>query len=710
MESTKQKKILTAVLITVIVLAIVGGLAAGIYCGVNNDRYSGYVYDIDTNKPLAGIAVTNGRDVVKTDENGAFKLDGWMKQRFITLTIPSGYWTENYYIEIGKESKGYDFYLKKKDVDETSHKFLQVTDTEINTSDESETKFEWTDEIKNTAEKEDVSFIIHTGDICYVDGLKNHISIMNTENMGVPVRYIIGNHDYVKWGKYSEDLFESTYGPVNYSFDVGDIHYVVTAITKGDYPARYGRSDVWRWLANDLEQVDESKKVVIFNHDYCPDENGFVVKYGVNKLDIKSKGLIAWVFGHWHYSYLNDIDGILNITTSKTDGGGIDSTPACTRLFEMQGNAIENTHLIYRHFDGGVPSDGAEWFTKVDGHGEFAEPIYANGNLYVATVDDGYPKNSAITCLNPQNGDVKWKYATKNSIRNSFAVDGDSLVAQDVEGRVYRIDANTGKEIWVKETNLLAAANTGLNVLVEDGRVYCGGAQKSVCLRLEDGSVIWEKKNARANSSPTRMVIDGDRLIVGSHWDELIAYNKYNGKRIWDNDKGGLRYRTTTPTIYEGKMYVAAQTLLFELDRETGKILRSKDVGMNMDTATAPYIVNGIGYFATAKDGVVAFDMATFEKKYEFKTGTSLIYTSPYTSGDVSTVESSIVPYGDNLVFGASDGYIYMTDRSLNVIAKYKVFSPVLSKITIVDGYAYALDFSGYVTKVKLENFMVSSN
>ena len=50
------------------------------------------------------------------------------------------------------------------------------------------------------------------------------------------------------------------------------------------------------------------KKVVIFNHDYCPDENGFVVKYGGSKLDLRQRGLIAWVFGHWHYSYLNDND------------------------------------------------------------------------------------------------------------------------------------------------------------------------------------------------------------------------------------------------------------------------------------------------------------------------------------------------------------------------------------------------------------------
>lgn len=78
----------------------------------------------------------------------------------------------------------------------------------------------------------DPAFLIHTGDICYEDGLKQHIKDMNTENMGVPVRYVIGNHDYVA-GKYGEALFESIYGPVWYSFDVGNVHYVVTPFQTG---------------------------------------------------------------------------------------------------------------------------------------------------------------------------------------------------------------------------------------------------------------------------------------------------------------------------------------------------------------------------------------------------------------------------------------------------------------------------------------------
>ena len=52
---------------------------------------------------------------------------------------------------------------------------------------------------------------------------------MNTSNMDCPMFYCIGNHDLVK-GKYGEEVFENVYGPVYYSFDFGNVHYVVTPI------------------------------------------------------------------------------------------------------------------------------------------------------------------------------------------------------------------------------------------------------------------------------------------------------------------------------------------------------------------------------------------------------------------------------------------------------------------------------------------------
>ncbi|MCC8174427.1 MAG: metallophosphoesterase [Odoribacter sp.] len=118
---------------------------------------------------------------------------------------------------------------------EGTHKFIQITDTEIFNTQNHE---DWINNLRNYSEVEQSTFIIHTGDICYENGLKEHIQLMNNSNMGRPVFYCIGNHDLVK-GNYGEELYKSLYGPVFYSFDVGNIHYVVTPMLHGDHRPSY---------------------------------------------------------------------------------------------------------------------------------------------------------------------------------------------------------------------------------------------------------------------------------------------------------------------------------------------------------------------------------------------------------------------------------------------------------------------------------------
>ncbi len=690
--NAKKRKILIIILITVAALAVAASLAAGIYFAVKHNRYSGYVYESGTGKPLSGVAVTNGRDVVKTDENGFYELDGWLKDRFVTVTVPSGYWTDDFYIDAGKERDGYDFYLDKLEKDMTDHSFLQISDTEVGASGVGD----WIDDVKEKVEAEDPAFIIHTGDICYEDGLKSHVNGMNSETMGVPVRYVIGNHDFVDWGSYGEALYENIYGPVNYSFEVGDVHYVVVSLAYGDRLARYTRSEVWRWLASDLTAVDDGKKVIVFCHDICPDENGFTVSYGLNTLDLKEHGLIAWVFGHWHYNYMNETeDGIFNVSTTRPDCGGIDSSPAAVRKVSLSGGELVSSKLLYYGFDKETP-ENALWSVTAGSHAEFAEPVISDGKIYVGTVDDGYPKDCGILCYDAATGEEIWKYRTVNSVKNSFYVGDGCVIAQDSEGTVYKLDAETGALVWKKDTGLIAVRDTVMGIAVDGGRVFCGGGQQVFCLSESDGSVLWTAENPSGYSGPSRMVVCGDKVVVGSHWDKLVAYDVSTGKTAWKNDKGGLRYRTTTPAVSGDSLWVAAESSVFLVSGDDGKILKKYTPdGFNLDAASAPYVEGDVGYFTTADKGVIALSLTDGSLLWNFVTGEALAFTSPYTSKGGATVESGIVPCRDLLLFGASDGRLYLLDKDGAQVSSFNVGSPVLSKPVVCDGVAYVLDFSG---------------
>lgn len=701
MEKIMTKKVTKIVIIIAIVLlslSAIAGIATGIYFGVATVECSGYVSESGTNKALANVSVTDGKNVVKTDENGFYKLKGWHKAKFVTVSIPSGYWTEDYYISIDKKLETYNFSLDKSEKDNTNHTFLHVSDTEVG----SKGVGPWIQDIKNVIEEQDPAFLMHTGDICYTDGLNSHIKGMNSENMGIPVRYSMGNHDYVD-GKYGEELFEKIYGPVCYSFDVGEIHYVVTPMGYGDKPARYSLSDIWRWVANDLANIKEGQKVVMFNHTYCPDEEGFTVKYGGKKLDLRENGLIAWLFGHWHYNYVNEVNGVLNISTSKPDGGGIDHSPNAVRSINVEGSKITDTQLHYAYKISEDADTNYLWQTAIRGRSLYGEPIVVGDKAYIGTMSDNFPAICAITCVDLTNGNILWEFKTVNSVRNSMAYKDGKLIAQDSEGNVYCLNAETGAKIWQTDCKLSDPRNTGKGVVIDGDKVYCGNPTKTTCLNLADGAILWQSDERGNSSSPNRNVIHGDYIIVGSHWDEMKVYNKNTGKKLWESSF--TSNATTTPVCVEDKIYFAHNSKLMVLDLKSGKVLKEKELeAYNFDTASKPIITGDIGYFNTVNAGIVAINLTNFETVWNFKTKKSLVYTSQYSNGDVKTVEGSMLERDGKLYFGASDGYVYIIDKATGKkMNEFNIGSPIFNSLAFYGDKILVSDFSGNVTLIDLK-------
>ena len=149
-------------------------------------QYSGRVY-VDENrngifdkgeKLLKGVSVSDGLNVTVTDNNGIYHLDGHEGARFIFITTPSGYYTNNSYFRyIKNDADNYDFgvyTLNERLAKDGSHKFVHISDTEIGGMLGHEN---WVDNIREYSYNEKVAFVMHTGDICYENGLKNHLKM-----------------------------------------------------------------------------------------------------------------------------------------------------------------------------------------------------------------------------------------------------------------------------------------------------------------------------------------------------------------------------------------------------------------------------------------------------------------------------------------------------------------------------------------------------
>ena len=314
-------------------------------------QFKGTVY-VDTNqsgtfdkgdKPLAGVMVTDGMNVVKTDKKGRFSLSGFKKTRFISITTPAGFETQQFYLPVKEDRKSYDFIVTESERTKTrEHSFIQITDTEVTGG-----VGRWVTDLQQYIKNEQPAFLIHTGDICYEPGLTVHNQIVNAQTMDCPVYYCIGNHDLVK-GNYGEELYESIYGPTWYSFDVGNVHYVVTPIDRGDNPTDYTQRDVYNWLKNDLALMKKDQALVLFNHDlFTPDDN-FVFKADKKDiLDLRTFNTKAQIYGHMHYNYVRNQKGIYTICTGTPDKGGIDHSPSSFRDIKIDANDHLTTQLRY---------------------------------------------------------------------------------------------------------------------------------------------------------------------------------------------------------------------------------------------------------------------------------------------------------------------------------------------------------------------------
>lgn len=684
----KKRKIIIGVVCAVAAVGVITAVA------LKKGPFKGTVKDID-GKPVANVLVTDGRNVVKTDESGNFKLSGWVKSHFVTITVPSGYKTEEFYKTVNRKTDSYDFTLEKSELTANSkHSFIQISDTEINEKGTGE----WLDGIKSIVKETNPAFLIHTGDICYENGLKQHIKDMNTETMGCTVKYVIGNHDYIK-GAYGEKLFESIYGPVWYSFDVGNIHYVITPFQKcADYRSCYSANDRWRWLQNDLENVSDDMKVVIFNHD-APISDDYVISFDRKTLDLKKHNLAAWIFGHYHYNYTYESNGVINISAPRPDCGGIDSSPAGTRIINMNSDGVVSADTVYYDLNSSSEPKNTLWNTELDGSSLFCDTISDGGYIYTATSDDDFPRSCGIYCLDKENGDTVWFFKTENSVKNNVKIQDNKIVAADAQGNVYCLEKQSGKLLWEKKLNLGNSLGTSSGICIDNDTVFAGTSRVITALNLQNGEQKWVTERDKGENSPAEFVVTNGKLLVSSHWDSLTALNTENGKELWSNNDENLRFRSSTPlVINENQLLVADDNAIMLIDSGNGKILsKSTYDEYKFSSSGRPAFLDGIAYIPTANEGIVAFDINSKKIIWNFKTEENILFTAPYVSKGEKTVEASPVLSGDSLIFGANDGYIYLIDiKSGEIINKYFAGSAVLGSPVSDGERLYAAAFNGY--------------
>ncbi|WP_433697258.1 calcineurin-like phosphoesterase C-terminal domain-containing protein [Nocardiopsis sp. CA-288880] len=263
---------------------------------------------------LAGVVVTNGRDVVRTDRRGRYELPAFDNMT-VSITQPSGYQVpmdehnipQFHYNHLPEGSPE----LRYGGIEPTgplpsavNFPVVESGETgdpdqscviagDLQTYDEQEVEYARAGAIRDLAERDDYAGCgtLFVGDVVGDDlSLYPAIKDLVAETNG-PARFLPGNHDLdfdAPDSEHSFDTFRAQLAPEYYSYDVGDVH--VVALNTVDYPctaaedspagiaehcadpegrpAYNGRidDDQLAWLEQDLAHVDRDKLVVVAGH------------------------------------------------------------------------------------------------------------------------------------------------------------------------------------------------------------------------------------------------------------------------------------------------------------------------------------------------------------------------------------------------------------------------------------------------------------
>jgi hypothetical protein len=337
-------------------------------------------------KGLAHVAVTDGVSVVSTDAEGTFTLHSNSNQEFVYLSLPAGYaipknptGTALFYRAIEPNANGeatVQFDLARLAVSDTKHAFFQLADPQtLDDADMMRFRRETVPDVFATSRQFDAQpmFGVACGDIMF-DRLEYFPEYeKGVKEMTIPFFQVLGNHDVdlqARTDETSAATFRKHFGPPYYSFNRGEVHYVVmdNIFWFGKYIGYLDQTQL-DWLKADLATVERGGTVVVFMHIplYCEQHLRTGAKEPSNSIVVTNRELMyrilepyrAYVLcGHTHESeYLRD--GGVEIHISGAVCGAWwtanichDGTPNGYSVYEVNGS-----DLTWRYKSTGKPID-----------------------------------------------------------------------------------------------------------------------------------------------------------------------------------------------------------------------------------------------------------------------------------------------------------------------------------------------------------------
>ena len=217
---------------------------------VSVEEKEGYnIYGIITcdDEGVPGVVVSDGVEVTVTDEDGVYYLKSEEYNQTVFMSVPSGYeaLSNGVLPDFHKKIDGSPATVERVDwkltkVDNTNHVMYILGDMHLANRNKDLAQFAlFTDDLNKqiAANKSVRQYALTLGDMTWdlywYDNkydLFSYVETINSSLSGIQVFHTIGNHDHEMnmAGDFNTvSAYKTAVAPTYYSFNIGDVHYVV---------------------------------------------------------------------------------------------------------------------------------------------------------------------------------------------------------------------------------------------------------------------------------------------------------------------------------------------------------------------------------------------------------------------------------------------------------------------------------------------------
>lgn len=155
--------------------------------------------------------------------------------------------------------------------------------------------------------------------------------------------------------------------------------------------------------------------------------------------------------------------------------------------------------------------------------------------------------DGSVLRLDAGDGSVVWKREVTGEVLAPPQGDGDVVVAQTYDGKLFGLDYDSGERLWTYDSNVPVLTIRGTSTpILNDGMVYAGFANGRVLAFTADtGAIAWEVRVAisQGRSEIERIVdidgtmaLTGNELYAAAYQGRIAAIEVNSGRKLWQQN------------------------------------------------------------------------------------------------------------------------------------------------------------------------------